>query len=463
MITRFDIDERVREWGLREDVVEKDYVLGWLLWGIGSDPELSEQWAFKGGTCLKKCYVETYRFSEDLDFTVLPTGPVNAEDVEPILVRVLDRVGQESGINFAQRPPRFRTAAPGRYTECRVYYVGPRQTPTVASVKLDLSGAEVVARPTVVRTISHPYPDGLPDPGTVRCYALEEVFAEKIRAMGERGRPRDLYDIVNLFRHDDLHGERRLIVSVLREKCHTKGIAVPTLAAIEQAETRAELASEWENMLGHQLPATPPFDAFWSELADLFAWLEGTKIPVSLGGISVPRAEAVDASWSPPRTVTTWGVPSSLESIRFAAANRLCVELGYKGTRRVIEPYSLRRSQAGNTLLYAIRADSREPRAYRVDRIESVRVTDKMFTPVYRVELDTAGSVSVPSVATRPRRATRRTRSTVSGTVYIIECPYCHKQFRRKTNNTSLRPHKTPDGSRCYGRGSGFRVDTRYE
>ena len=61
MITRIDIDERVREWGLREDVVEKDYVLGWLLWGIGSDPDLSEQWAFKGGTCLKKCYFDTYQ------------------------------------------------------------------------------------------------------------------------------------------------------------------------------------------------------------------------------------------------------------------------------------------------------------------------------------------------------------------------------------------------------------------
>ena len=73
--------------------------------------------------------------------------------------------------------------------------------------------------------------------------------------MGERGRPRDVYDIITLFRRDDLHGERRLIVSVLQEKCRTKGVAVPTLAAIEQAETRAELASEWENMLGHQLPA----------------------------------------------------------------------------------------------------------------------------------------------------------------------------------------------------------------
>lgn len=37
MITRADIVERVAEWGLTEEVVEKDYVLGWLLWGIGTD------------------------------------------------------------------------------------------------------------------------------------------------------------------------------------------------------------------------------------------------------------------------------------------------------------------------------------------------------------------------------------------------------------------------------------------
>lgn len=41
MIGRAAIVERVSEWGLREDVVEKDYVLGWVLWGIGTDPVLS--------------------------------------------------------------------------------------------------------------------------------------------------------------------------------------------------------------------------------------------------------------------------------------------------------------------------------------------------------------------------------------------------------------------------------------
>ncbi|MBX3323904.1 MAG: nucleotidyl transferase AbiEii/AbiGii toxin family protein [Phycisphaeraceae bacterium] len=461
MISRIHIDERVREWGLREDVIEKDYVLGWLLWGIGTEPELAEQWAFKGGTCLKKCYLETYRFSEDLDFTIVPGGPINAEDVEPVLLRMLDRVGQESGINFAQQAPRLRTAAPGRYTEGRIYYIGPRQSPTVARVKLDLSGSEVIARPTAVRPISHPYPDDLPDPGAVRCYAFEEVFAEKIRAMGERGRPRDLYDIVNLYRREDLHGQRDLIVTVLREKCHTKGIPVPTFRAIEQAQARAELEAEWQNMLGHQLPVTPPFEAFWSELAALFEWLEGVREPVVQDRISVASAGAEDASWTPPRTVTTWGGAAPMESVRFAAANRLCVELRYNGTTRLIEPYSLRRSQAGNLLLYAIRTDSREPRAYRVDRIQGVRVMDRVFTPVYRVEIGAAGPLSAPPV-TDVRQSVHRARPSSSEPVYIIQCPSCGKQFRRKTRDMTLRSHKTPDGYQCHGGGRGSLVDTRY-
>ena len=76
MIGRADLDDRAREWGLRLDVVEKDYVLGWLLWGIGTEPDLATTWIFKGGTCLKKCYLETFRFSEDLDFTIAPGGPL---------------------------------------------------------------------------------------------------------------------------------------------------------------------------------------------------------------------------------------------------------------------------------------------------------------------------------------------------------------------------------------------------
>ena len=52
-----------REFGLNANVIEKDYVIGWMLAGISNHPELVSSWVFKGGTTLKKCYFETYRFS----------------------------------------------------------------------------------------------------------------------------------------------------------------------------------------------------------------------------------------------------------------------------------------------------------------------------------------------------------------------------------------------------------------
>ena len=70
MIDRREILDAAATLGLRPQVIEKDYVLGWVLAGIYQHTALSEAWIFKGGTCLKKCYFETYRFSEDLDFTV---------------------------------------------------------------------------------------------------------------------------------------------------------------------------------------------------------------------------------------------------------------------------------------------------------------------------------------------------------------------------------------------------------
>ena len=70
VIDRTEIIRLAGELGLTPRVVEKDYVLGWVLAGIARDDELSRAWLFKGGTCLKKCFFETYRFSEDLDFTV---------------------------------------------------------------------------------------------------------------------------------------------------------------------------------------------------------------------------------------------------------------------------------------------------------------------------------------------------------------------------------------------------------
>ena len=388
MIPRVALQERAAEWGLTEEVVEKDYVLGWLLWGIGSASPLRDHWIFKGGTCLKKCFIETYRFSEDLDFTVLDGGPLEPDDLLPVLSEMLDSVEQETGISLLNRPPTVRMRRGGRSAEGRIYYAGPRGAPMEAKVKLDLTYDEAVVEPTVRREIAHPYDDTLPEDAAVRCYAFPEVFAEKLRALGERTRPRDLYDVVNLFRHADLHDDRDLVRSILVEKCAYKEVPLPTLQAVTATQKAGELRADWQPMLGHQLPALPPVSEFMNALEEVFAWLEGAPAPQLQ---PVPGGhEEIDSDWVAPPTMSRWPDRAPLEPIRFAGANRLLVELGYQGSTRLIEPYALRRSKAGKLLVYAIKANTGEVRAYRVDRIESVQVTDIAFEPRYAIELAVA-------------------------------------------------------------------------
>jgi predicted nucleotidyltransferase component of viral defense system len=464
MISRAAIDQRVREWGLRHGVVEKDYVLGWLLWGIGRHPVLGESWIFKGGTCLKKCYIETYRFSEDLDFTIIDGGPIDPADVAALLAEVLEAVSDASGIDFSQRPPALEARKQPGSVEGRVYYRGPLAAPSVASVKLDLSATEVLAREPERRPIAHPYtPDEvLPEPADVACYVFEEVFAEKLRAMGERSRPRDLYDIVNLYRRDDLRIRRDDIHTILVEKCAHKGIEVPTLATIDASGLIPELESEWENMLGHQLPALPPFEQFWEALNDLFGWLEGADVAPALAPLATATDD--DLHWTPPATVGVWGTGVPLEEVRFAAVNHLCIELGYQGSTRLIEPYSLRRTRDGNLVLHALRHESGAHRSYRVDRIQTVRATTVPFTPTYAVEFSSAGPLAAPPQARHATaiRTPRPRRTPRTGPVYVIECPVCGKHFDRTTRNRKLNVHKSQYGTRCPGQGrTGYLIDTR--
>jgi predicted nucleotidyltransferase component of viral defense system len=461
MITHEDVKNLVIEWRLREDIIEKDYVIGWLLWGIGSDPDIGHNWIFKGGTCIKKCYIETYRFSEDLDFTVLPDGIINPEELLPIFNRILKCLSDESGINFLVNSPRFEQRDSPLSAEGRIYYRGPRNAPNPGRIKLDLSAEEKVARPSVLRKIAHPYSDELPSIDQVRCYSLEELFAEKIRAMGERSRPRDLYDIINLFRRRDLQVHPEIIRATLIKKCESKNISVPTFESIKNLGFLEELKSEWENMLGHQLQVLPPFEHFWEELPQFFNWLEQTYTPEKITSIPIQKED--DITWTPPPTTWSWGIGVPLESIRYAAANHLCVELGYRNSKRVIEPYSLRRTKDGYLILHAIRVDNRQQRGYRVDRIQSINVTTIPFKPLYQIEFSSTGPISTLPTSRKKRSLSSglERRKTHFGPTYIFECSYCGKKFKRVKYDSKLNPHKDKNGWNCPGR-IGYFIETRY-
>lgn len=79
MIKPGEIDKIAIEKGVRAKQIEKDYVISWVLWGIARNDYLSKNLIFKGGTCLKKIYFEDYRYSEDMDFTLMESSDSDEE------------------------------------------------------------------------------------------------------------------------------------------------------------------------------------------------------------------------------------------------------------------------------------------------------------------------------------------------------------------------------------------------
>lgn len=394
MITNREIANATNEWKLRHDVVEKDYALGWLLAGIANN-SVTDGWAFKGGTCLRKCWFETYRFSEDLDFTAVE------EDLDPERLVVTFTAISEwlqgacgLEIDVDAKSFRVRKNKRGKPTiEGRVSYRGPLATPVAPKVKLDLTADEVLARPLELRPLFHPFSDVTQTghPGghlaDVLCYSLPELMGEKLRALAESCRPRDLYDVIHTHRHPDLIGRDDDVRRVLAAKCAHAGIAVPSLTFMRATSFRAEIETEWGNMLGHQLPYLPAFETFWGELDNVFGWFDGNVVAPALEPIPA-LADVTD--WQPARYMTTWSTGAPLELIRFAGANRLKVVIDYfpetgRVGPRVVEPYSLRRSTDGNLLLF-VRNDHGDLRSYRVDRIRGASIEPEGFTPAYRVE-----------------------------------------------------------------------------
>lgn len=277
MITKQEIMDCVGEINLPANTIEKDYVLGWLLAGIANHPELFDKWIFKGGTCLKKCYFETYRFSEDLDYTLTSEAHVD----EHFLVDCFKSIGgwiyEESGVEILEDSIRFEVYQnnDGKVSvEGCLNYIGPLQRKNNPyRIKLDLTADELLVLPPVLRDVHHPYSDKPPGGIKAYCYSFAEIFAEKIRALSERARPRDLYDVVHLYRHAFPIENPSSIFEVLEKKCKYKAIPVPTMKLLEEHPKLHELESEWENMLAHQVSMLPAKEQFWQELPKIFEWL----------------------------------------------------------------------------------------------------------------------------------------------------------------------------------------------
>jgi predicted nucleotidyltransferase component of viral defense system len=406
MIPQAVIRAVAQQESLQPTTVEKDYVLGWVLYGISTQARLS-RWVFKGGTCLKKCFFETYRFSEDLDFTVPAVEPLTIELIEAALHEICDWITRESGIEF----PRDRLTTE-KYTNkqgsesfnARLSYVGPLRFTgaRMQRVKFDITQRERLVDTPDHRAVFHRYNDSIQPAPTIACYSVNEILAEKTRALYERqGRARDVYDVVHISRNfrDDIVAPRAL--QILHEKFAFKRLPDPSVDAILDRIDTETLRRNWEDQLAHQVPLLPAVGSFVTELREALAWWMAPSVaqpairslPLASQERTLPRQHfPTRAAVSVGRAPAIGSTGRAIDQLRFAARNRLLVQVAYHGQTRVVEPYSIRVKQTGNALLYVWElsrggSQTDQIKAYKLDELDAARVLNEPFTPRYAIEL----------------------------------------------------------------------------
>lgn len=215
MITRQELMRAARDSKLNPALLEKDYVLGWALYGI-SQCSLGEKLAFKGGTALSKVFFPSaWRISEDLDFTSV--GEMDTRMwVKALREEVPSLVGERSRIAFSVKgEPHVLT----HFMQLRLRYAGPISQ-LGNTVKVEICKESFLGDVEVIKVPRQAYPD-YPD-FKVQAYTLDNILAEKLRAILQRGKIRDYYDVWKLTRSRRFDGHK--ILGMFQQKCEGKNV-----------------------------------------------------------------------------------------------------------------------------------------------------------------------------------------------------------------------------------------------
>jgi len=236
--------------------IEKDLAISCALHVI-SDSGLRDHIVFKGGTALKKFYHPEARFSEDMDFTVLS---MDEEEAVTALERLfLERRVETISFSIVSEE-RFSLA--GR--RLRLLFDGPLRYRN--SVRIDLSFREDVIE-TERRTVLHRYGDSISS--EILVLDFMEIISEKLRALMERGYPRDYYDV---WTYIDQIGDKASLRELTERKCALINLEYnPTIIFDEPVIERVE--SMWKTQLQHLLPDYIEFRAILPDIKAKLAFL----------------------------------------------------------------------------------------------------------------------------------------------------------------------------------------------
>ncbi|MBC7107306.1 MAG: nucleotidyl transferase AbiEii/AbiGii toxin family protein [Methanomassiliicoccales archaeon] len=185
MISTEQLREAARKNGLTIYQQEKDYFLKLFLFYYY---RRYDDVVFKGGTCMRYLF-GLDRFSEDLDFNLLILPDVFKKEVRATMRVLLSTVGIES---YFIKEEEFENA----YT-CEIGFNGPlyKGTPlTRNKIRIDAGKKTGVLKKPEWRMIISEYPETR-EHFLVLAMNEEEMMAEKIIALNERKKGRDLYDV----------------------------------------------------------------------------------------------------------------------------------------------------------------------------------------------------------------------------------------------------------------------------
>jgi predicted nucleotidyltransferase component of viral defense system len=371
------------ELGVPLPVIEKDYVMGWLLWAIYSEPDLTNNLVLKGGNCLRKIYFPDTRFSDDLDFTAIH---LDSEAVfHSRLKRICDMVSDATGIIFDVNRTNVETK-PTPDKDCmaidgRVYFRGFAGDASVTMrIKFDVSDYERIVLPTQRLPIIHNYPDADQCSISALTYSLEEVLAEKLRSWIQRTRARDLFDVVKIIQSRAIPISKRQLLSTFLQKTIFKDI--PTAGRDEML-----LDSKFATIEQHWLQTLVcPISALMAA-ANAIALFKDFIIalfqPEVLGAIGAPLR---------PTRAYSYNIRSGVrEAIVEAGRSRQLIRMRYEGKERDIEPYSLRykvtKEGYGAEYFYGFdRTRGQTIKSFFLAKIQGVSILPQQYIPRWYVE-----------------------------------------------------------------------------
>jgi predicted nucleotidyltransferase component of viral defense system len=248
VISRGLITQRANDEQLPAQTIERDYVLANVCADIGD--LANARLVFKGGTLLRLCYFDDYRYSADLDFSAIDglttgdAGVVVGTAVDACRTRI--------------EAPMLEVSATDGGTMW-ISYIGPLGSKP-RRIKLDISDDELVEGhhrlPILARW------SDLPEDGAIEGYALDEVGAEKLRCIAERLQCRDLFDLHELLdgQHvDAMEAWHLYLRKAANDATRDRQRTPPRQWAATFERRLPAYRDRWDHELGDYLSSIPSF------------------------------------------------------------------------------------------------------------------------------------------------------------------------------------------------------------